>query len=109
MNTDFLTPVHDALDASLNLSKPGSIGDSIGVYTRKNGFPDLTNLDIAIIGVDEDRNTDENFGSGKDIYHIRNHFYKLFLGSWNVSVADLGNIKKRSSSFRHPFCNHRGY
>lgn len=94
MNTDFLTPVHDALDASLNLSKPGSIGDSIGIYTRKNGFPDLTNLDIAIIGVDEDRNTDENFGSGKDIYHIRNHFYKLFLGSWNVSVADLGNIKK---------------
>ena len=94
MNTDFLTPVNDALDASLNLSKPGSIGDSIGVYTRKNGFPDLTNLDIAIIGVDEDRNTDENFGSGKDIYHIRNHFYKLFLGSWNVSVADLGNIKK---------------
>ena len=94
MNTDFLTPVNDALDASLNLSKPGSIGDSIGIYTRKNGFPDLTNLDIAIIGVDEDRNTDENFGSGKDIYHIRNHFYKLFLGSWDVSVADLGNIKK---------------
>ena len=94
MNTDFLTPVHDAIDVSLDLSKPESIANSIQIHTHKNGFPDLKNLDIAILGVDEDRNTDENYGSGKDLHHIRSHFYKLFPGNWNVTVADLGNIKK---------------
>ena len=48
-------------------------------------------------------------GSGKDLHHIRSHFYKLFPGNWNVPIADLGNIKKGESTSEHPFCNHRGH
>ena len=94
MNTDFLAPIHDALEASLDTSMPGSIGNAIQIHTENNGFPDLNTVEVAILGVDEDRNTDGNFGSGKDLHHIRSHFYKLFPGKWNVSIADLGNIKK---------------
>ena len=94
MNTDFLTPIHTVLEASLDVLLSGSIGSSIQIYTQKNGFPDLNNIEIAILGVDEDRNTDDNFGSGKDLHHIRSHFYKLFPGNWNVPIADLGILKK---------------
>ena len=94
MNTDFLTPIHDDLEASLEMLMPGSIGNSILIHSKNKGFPELHNIQLAILGVEEDRNTDGNFGSGKDLHHIRKHFYELFPGSWKVSIADLGNIKK---------------
>ena len=97
MNTDFLTPIHTVLEESLDMLLPGTLGNSIQIHTQKNGFPDLNTTEIAILGVDEDRNTDGNFGSGKDLHHIRNHFYKLFPGNWNVPIADLGNIRKGES------------
>ncbi len=98
MNTDFLTPIHTVLEESLDMLLPGTLGNSIKIHTQKNGFPDLNTIEIAILGVDEDRNTDGNFGSGKDLHHIRNHFYKLFPGNWNVPIADLGNVKKGEST-----------
>ena len=98
MNTDFLTPIHTVLEESLDMLLPGTLGNSIQIHTQKNGFPDLNTTEIAILGVDEDRNTDGNFGSGKDLHHIRNHFYKLFPGNWNVPIADLGNVKKGEST-----------
>jgi len=97
MNTDFLTPIHTVLEESLDMLLPGTLGNSIQIHTQKNGFPDLNTTKIAILGVDEDRSTDGNFGSGKDLHHIRSHFYKLFPGDWKVSIADLGNIRKGES------------
>jgi arginase family enzyme len=98
MNTDFLTPIHTVLEESLDMLLPGTLGNSIQIHTQKNGFPDLNTAKIAILGVDEDRSTDGNFGSGKDLHHIRSHFYKLFPGDWKVSIADLGNIRKGEST-----------
>lgn len=97
MNTDFLTPIHTVLEESLDMLLPGTLGNSIQIHTQKNGFPDLNTTKIAILGVDEDRSTDGNFGSGKDLHHIRSHFYKLFPGDWKVPIADLGNIRKGES------------
>ena len=98
MNTDFLTPIHTVLEESLDMLLPGTLGNSIQIHTQKNGFPDLNTTEIAILGVDEDRSTDGNFGSGKDLHHIRSHFYKLFPGDWKVPIADLGNIRKGEST-----------
>lgn len=98
MNTDFLTPIHTVLEESLDMLLPGTLGNSIQIHTQKNGFPDLNTTKIAILGVDEDRSTDGNFGSGKDLHHIRSHFYKLFPGDWKVPIADLGNIRKGEST-----------
>ena len=98
MNTDFLTPIHTVLEESLDMLLPGTLGNSIQIHTQKNGFPDLNTTKIAILGVYDDRSTDGNFGSGKDLHHIRSHFYKLFPGDWKVSIADLGNIRKGEST-----------
>ncbi len=94
MNSDFLTPIKDFLVAHSLLLPSNSLASTIQIHTQTNGFPDLTDVDIAIIGVEEDRNTEDNFGSGKELHHIRRHLYELFPGSWDCSIVDLGNIKK---------------
>ena len=98
MNADFLTPVKDSVVAHSVLLPPNSLGAIMQVYTQTDGFPDLKGINIAILGVEEDRNTEDNLGSGKDLHHIRRHLYQLFPGNWNTSIADLGNIKKGDST-----------
>ena len=97
MNSDFLTPVKDSLVAHSAMFSSKSLGEKMRLHSQTNGFPDLTNVNIAIIGVEEDRNTEDNFGCGKDLHHIRRHLYQLFPGNWNTLIADLGNIKKGDS------------
>ena len=98
MNADFLTPVKDSVVAHSVLLPLNSLGAIMRVHTQINGFPDLKGINIAILGVEEDRNTEDNLGSGKDLHHIRRHLYQLFPGNWNTSIADLGNIKKGDST-----------
>ena len=98
MNLDFLSPIKDSVVAHSVLLPPNSLGANIQVHTQTKGFPDLSEINLAIIGVEEDRNTEDNFGSGKDLHHIRRHLYQLFPGNWHTSIADLGNIKKGNST-----------
>ena len=57
-----------------------------------HNFPDLENIDIAIIGVCEDRLAISNKGSAAAPDEVRKHLYSLFAGSFAPRVADLGNI-----------------
>ena len=94
MNSDFLTPIKDFLVANSLLLSSKSLAANMQIYFQGEAFPDLKGVDIAIVGVEEDRNTEDNFGSGEDLHHIRRHLYQLFIGDWNRSIVDLGNIKK---------------
>ncbi|MBT5290234.1 MAG: arginase, partial [Flavobacterium sp.] len=98
MNADFLIPIKDSVVAHSVLLPPNSLGAIMQVHTQTDGFPDLIGINIAILGVEEDRNTEDNLGSGKDLHHIRRHLYQLFPGNWNTSIADIGNIKKGDST-----------
>ena len=55
-------------------------------------FPDLENIDLAIIGVCEDRLAISNKGCAKAPDEVRKYLYGLFAGSFTARVADLGNI-----------------
>ena len=55
-------------------------------------FPDLENIDIALIGVCEDRLATSNKGCASAPDEVRKHLYNLFAGSFAPRVADLGNI-----------------
>lgn len=68
------------------------MGDVVRSYHSKGEFPDLEDVDIALIGVQEDRNAISNRGSADAADQIRKHFYKLFQGE-DVRLADLGNIR----------------
>lgn len=98
MNSDFLSPIKDSVVAHSVLLSPNTLGRNFLVHSQTDGFPDLEGVRIAIVGVEEDRNTEGNYGSGKDLHHIRRHLYQLFPGNWNTPIADLGNIKKGSAT-----------
>jgi arginase family enzyme len=73
------------------------LGDIIRSYLIKNDFPDLSDVDIAIIGVNEDRNAVNNEGCAHAPNHIRHHLYRLFRGENQPHIADLGNIRQGHS------------
>ena len=94
MNPDFFTPIDDSLAAHLVSQSSACLGEKIQIHSHKEGFPDLENVKIAIFGVNEDRNSQDNFGCGEDLLIIREKFYQLFPGKWHTKIADLGTIEK---------------
>ena len=97
MNIDFLSPIKDTIVAHSILLPPQSLGKSIHVHTMQEGVPDLEGIQLAILGVKEDRNSFDNFGSGEDLDKVRKYLYQLFPGNWHTKIADLGNIEKGNS------------
>jgi len=94
MNFDYLLPVDDALITYAKMQPIISFGQCIEIHTEQNGFPSLENKKIAILGVQEDRVSVGNSGTGKDLDSIRKELYQLYPGNWPINVADLGNIQQ---------------
>ena len=94
MNQDLLAPIKDSVVARLVLQSVSCLGQNIQIHSKEEGFPDLDNVQIAIFGVQEDRNSQDNFGCGEDLHFIREKLYQLFPGKWHTNIADLGNIEK---------------
>jgi arginase family enzyme len=71
--------------------QPTQLGKSI-VQHASSGFPDLEGVQLAIIGVKEDRKATNNLGCAKAADVVRKHLYKLFQPALPLSIVDLGNI-----------------
>jgi len=71
---------------------PPKLGELILKYEKGNSFPDLSDIDIAIIGVKEDRNSCNNEGCSEAPDAVRKELYSLFLGNHLNKIVDLGNI-----------------
>ena len=97
MNFEYLCPVDESLLVYAKLQINKTIGQCIDIYTTQSEFPNLENKKIAIIGIEEDRGSVGNYGTGNNLDEIRKEFYKLYPGNWPINVADLGNIKKGNS------------
>jgi len=90
---DFFTPID-----------PKNITPKKGYYTSQLGakidgysvsFPDLEEKpDIAIIGVQEDRNAINNPGCALAPDYIRSKLYLLNEGNYKTKIVDLGNIRQ---------------
>ena len=57
-----------------------------------NEFPDLDEIELAIIGVNEGRRSVQNAACAKAPDEVRKYFYRLYQGSYTTKIADLGNI-----------------
>jgi hypothetical protein len=92
INYNFLSPVDDLILSHMNLNSSLILGNRIDVFSDVSSPPDLANIDVAIIGVNEYRNDksylDENFS----LNEIRKTFYNLYPGNWSVNIADLGDL-----------------
>ncbi len=93
MNFNFLTPISDVVLAHNELITPQALGKKIKVHSRQNGIPDLENVQMAIIGVKENRNDVNYIGAEINFDNIRKSLYTLFPGNWHTTMADLGDIE----------------
>ena len=92
MSFEILEPVDEAVIAHATLLSEQSVGKALKIHTKKGGFPETEGIQLAIIGVREDRNTVDNIGAGNNLNTIRKHLYQLFVGNWFASLADLGDL-----------------
>ena len=100
MGSDFLTspfdnllkPVDDHLIVHNELMTSLILGNKISIHSTENGIPDIDSLDIAIIGIPENRNSIDYLGDDLNLNEIRKSFYNLYPGNWSTEIADLGNL-----------------
>jgi len=98
MNLNFLSPVQDLVLAHNELLSSQFLGRKLKIHSQQHGFPDLEDVQIAIVGVLENRNDINYIGEDIQLSEIRKALYALFPGNWHVNVADLGDIKKGATT-----------
>jgi len=91
MIEELLFPVDDSLVEMCRELPETSIGKNILKHTN-SGFPDLDGVKLALIFVKEGRAAKYNNETGHGFDYVRKHFYDLFMGSWNLKIADLGDL-----------------
>jgi arginase family enzyme len=89
----FLNSIKQDFIESCNLYHQNQIGNSITIYKDENEFPELDGYELAIIGVEEDRNSLNNKGCKDAPNAIRKSLYQLFNHWKDIKIIDLGNIK----------------
>jgi len=90
MEFDFLVPLDaEILDYIQDLSAQ-HLGSKVVLHTN-DSVPDLDKINIAIIGVLDNRG-DKNIKSEVDLNNVRKELYSMFPGNWKASIADLGDI-----------------
>ena len=89
----FLNNIKQDFIESCNLYHPKQIGNTITIYKEDVDLPELDEFQLAILGVEEDRNSFDNTGSKDAPNAIRRALYQLFNHWNNLNIIDLGNIK----------------
>tara|TARA_Y100001970_G_scaffold101665_1_gene127681 strand:- start:4062 stop:5207 length:1146 start_codon:yes stop_codon:yes gene_type:complete len=91
MSLDSLIPVSEEVLSSLSFLPRQIIGKNIKIHTEKSGLPEIEGTKIAIIGIEEIRNS--FFPTEKyNLENFRKAFYRLFPGNWDFQISDLGNL-----------------
>ena len=92
---DFLSPI--SLKDLMNdeTFTDGQFAKHILFY--ETDFPDLTDIDIVIVGIGEMRGTDLNASESNAPNQIRKQFYTLHHWHSDISIADIGNVKQGST------------
>ena len=94
----FFSPVNtDNILNNYNL-KETQFGNLFTIYKEGSDFPELEEMDIALIGVCEDRNSESNEGCKLAPDAVREFLYKLYDTGFRGNIADLGNINAGHST-----------
>ena len=90
MINGYLCPLsEDLIEFKSNLSR-GTLGSNITLYNSEK--TDYSSIDIAIVGLNEYRNSDEISDESLNLENFRREFYSLFYGNWSANILDLGNV-----------------
>jgi len=89
----YLEPVNAAQFNFIRSQDGTRIGDRIKNFADEDDVK-LAEFDIAIIGVQEDRNAINNIGCATAAQQVRKHLYGLYRNSIEINIVDLGDIKQ---------------
>ena len=89
----FLNPVKEEVIENCHLTHTKQLGNTISIFKNEDFFPDLDSNQIAIIGVEEERNAIDNEGCKAGPDAIRHALYPLFNHWPDLKIVDLGNVK----------------
>lgn len=89
----FLNNIDQDFIDKCNLYHPRQIGNTITLFDNNDEDLDLSIFKLAIIGVEEERNSFDNKGCREAPNAIRKQFYQLFNHWSELKIIDLGNIK----------------
>lgn len=89
---DFLTSVDPGKLLDTGKLLPSQIGNNISIHSEK-GLPELEGLELALIGVPDDRGAVDNAGCKDGPDEVRKHLYRLDKSYFPLKIADLGNIR----------------
>jgi arginase family enzyme len=90
MEFDFLQPVAEEILNYIDTLSSQELGSKIVLHTKEQ-FPDLAKVNIAIIGVLDNRG-DTSAISDVNLNPFRKKLYSMFPGNWDMTIADLGDI-----------------
>jgi arginase family enzyme len=91
--SDFFSPA----DAKKIIPKKGYYTSQLGSRIEQlsaDFFDQEQKTDIAIIGVQEDRNAVNNAGCALGPDYVREKLYQLHEGGYNTKIVDMGNIRQ---------------
>ena len=91
MSLELLIPVEEQSQLGMSLLPDQILGKNISLHTAAEGLPELSGLSVALIGLEENRNSffpNIHF----ELAAFRKYFYELFPGNWNIKIADLGDL-----------------
>ena len=91
MSVSLLNPIEEEELIGFSLLPKQILGKNIFRHTHASGLPDLKDIDIAIIGLNEQRNS-FYANTSYDLTKFRAQFYELYPGNWNLKIADLGDL-----------------
>ena len=95
--TDYFDPIDSSKVDIDSIEHPNALAKVISAYKTEDEFPDTDKINLAIIGVPEDRGAVSNEGCAKAADHVRNKLYRLSQGNYTYKIADFGNIKRGHS------------
>ena len=91
MSLDYLEPVSMEVLETIKGLPDHVLGKNLEIFTNDSGLPDILNIKICLIFVNETRNSYyqiSKFNSNE----FRKEFYKLYPGNWNFKIADFGDL-----------------
>ena len=88
----FLNNIKQDFIESCNLYHPNQIGNSITIYKENDEFPDLNEFQLAIVGVEEERNSFDNIGCKDAPNAIRKSLYQLFNHWKDIKIEQINNL-----------------
>jgi len=89
---DFLDPVNLYEISEDEGFRDTQLGRHVAVYEEE--FPDVTDADIVLVGCSEMRGAGIEYGNYSSADAVRKEFYSLFHWHNEVTVADVGNVKR---------------